>query len=302
MYSLKEVLALFDLTYDITLDDLKRAKKTVLRTHPDKSGLKSEYFLFFKKAFDIVVHFYEQQQKEKQEVPKEEQKYVPINTSGLNTSSSSKITKTINEMSSKEFQKKFNQLFEENMAKRPDDAKNAWFKDEKPMFSDDLINNIPKESKQNLNEIYRVIKEDHSSKVLTQYRGVENLYSGGGGTNSGSVLYDELEDENQYVSCDPFSKLKFDDLRKVHKDQTIMAVSEDDYRKMPKYSSVDHLMQARGSEPLNPLEKAEAERILESQQRAHREKIMQLEHRSGLQTMEYKEKNKTILANFLRLT
>ena len=35
MYSLEELLGLFDLTYNITLNDLKRAKKIVLMTHPD---------------------------------------------------------------------------------------------------------------------------------------------------------------------------------------------------------------------------------------------------------------------------
>ena len=39
MYSLSEVLNLFDLDYDISMDGLKRAKKRVLMMHPDKSKL-----------------------------------------------------------------------------------------------------------------------------------------------------------------------------------------------------------------------------------------------------------------------
>ena len=36
-YSLEEVLGLFDLhSYDISIEDLKRAKKKVLMLHPDK--------------------------------------------------------------------------------------------------------------------------------------------------------------------------------------------------------------------------------------------------------------------------
>ena len=50
MYSLKDILDLFDLDYDINIDDLKRAKK-VLMTHPDKSRLDAKYFLFYKKSF-----------------------------------------------------------------------------------------------------------------------------------------------------------------------------------------------------------------------------------------------------------
>ena len=36
MYTLQEILGLFDLTYTITIEDLKRAKKKVLMLHPDK--------------------------------------------------------------------------------------------------------------------------------------------------------------------------------------------------------------------------------------------------------------------------
>ena len=45
MYSLEDLLGLFDLTYNISQEDLKRAKKVVLRTHPDKSKLDSKYLL-----------------------------------------------------------------------------------------------------------------------------------------------------------------------------------------------------------------------------------------------------------------
>ena len=48
MYSFEDILELFDLTYTITPEDLKRAKKTVLMIHPDKSKLSSDYFLFYK--------------------------------------------------------------------------------------------------------------------------------------------------------------------------------------------------------------------------------------------------------------
>ena len=51
MYSFKELLDLFNLSYNISIDELKQAKKRVLMTHPDKSKLGPEYFLFYKKAY-----------------------------------------------------------------------------------------------------------------------------------------------------------------------------------------------------------------------------------------------------------
>ena len=77
MYSLEDLLGLFDLTYNISQDDLKRAKKVVLMTHPDKSKLDSKYFLFYKKAFDVVVRFYDNQNKQNQKITPNNTAYTP---------------------------------------------------------------------------------------------------------------------------------------------------------------------------------------------------------------------------------
>ena len=57
-YNLDELLKLFHLSYDFTASDLKQAKRIVLRTHPDKSNLPKEYFLFFSKAYKIIFNIY----------------------------------------------------------------------------------------------------------------------------------------------------------------------------------------------------------------------------------------------------
>ena len=49
-YNLNEILELFKLDYDFNSSDLKKAKRVVLMTHPDKSKLPKEYFLFYTKA------------------------------------------------------------------------------------------------------------------------------------------------------------------------------------------------------------------------------------------------------------
>lgn len=292
MYKLSEILELFDISHEISIENLKHAKKKVLMTHPDKSGLGSEYFLFYKKAFDIVVNLYEEQQKEFRILPKEEIKYVPENLGGLNKASVKKINSIVNEMPNKEFQQRFNQLFEENMSKKIDDGRNAWFKEEKSSIEIDGVIN-----KQNMNEMFEKIKSKQSSSILSNYRGFENLHH-----NQGSQLYDDSEDNDSYVVCDPFSKLKFDDLRKVHKDQPIIAVSERDLSNMPKYSSVDHFIRERGKQNVSPLDNQQSEQMLEIEKEEYKKRLMQKEHQEKLRTMEYENKNKSILANFLRLT
>jgi hypothetical protein len=95
--------------------------------------------------------------------------------------------------------------------------------------------------------------------------------------------------------------LKFDDLRKVHKDQSVLAVSERDFQKVKQYTSVDHMMRERGGQSLNPLDKTEAEKMLSMQDKEYRERIMQNEYNASLKSMEYAEKNKLVMSSFLQL-
>ena len=293
MYSLKELLGLFNTDYNISFEDLKRAKKQVLMTHPDKSKLPAEYFLFYKKAFDIVVNFYNNQNKQSQNITTENTTYVPSCISDTNKSTSKQITTAINKLDKQEFQDKFNKLFESNMVKKTNNARNEWFSKDEPIYenSDNVNSN-------NMGQIFDKIKDKQTGMV--KYKGVENLVVNSG---SGSNLYDDDDnDDDTYVTSDPFSKLKFDDLRKVHKDETVLSVSERDYNKVKKYSSVDHFMRERGNQTLTPLEKHEAERMLSIQEQQYRERMMNKEHSSNLQTMQFAEKNKAVLSQFLRLT
>lgn len=286
MYSLEELLGLFDLTYDLDMEGVKRAKKKVLMLHPDKSRLSSDYFIFYKRAFEVIVHFYEEKTRQNRTVPTEEIKYSPMNTS---QQKSKQVNDVINNMKKSEFQNKFNEMFEQNMKTAPDPKRNEWFKKEDPIFD---INE--KVSTQNMGQVFDTIKQ--RSMGMVQYKGVQSLNSG-----SGTNIYDD-EDDNSYVVCDPFSKLKYDDLRKVHKDQTVLAVSEKDFQKVPQYSSVDHFMRERGNQNLTPLEKTQAEKMMEMQQKEHEKMIMKKQYNANLKTIEYEEKNKQVLSNFLRIT
>jgi hypothetical protein len=182
------------------------------------------------------------------------------------------------------------------MARKPDSTRNEWFsKDAAPDYGiDETV------TTKNMGQLFDKIKTVHSQTGLAKYRGVENLCIG-----PGSRLHDIEEDEEEdegYVTTDPFSKLKYDDLRKVHKDQTVFVVSERDFAKVPKYASTDHLARERGSQQLNPLEKTDAERMLAQQEEQYRDRMLKREHASSLRTMQYEEKNRAVLSNFLRLT
>jgi hypothetical protein len=289
-YSLDELLGLFDMNayHTITADQIKQAKKKVLMLHPDKSRLDASYFLFYKKALEVIVQYYNHQHRQNVQVTPENSQYVlpsvPKSTTG-------QINEAMEKMGSNGFQQKFNQLFEENMVKKPSAEKNAWFSSNDPLYD-----NISATNSKQIGEVFENIKQKNQGMV--KYLGVLDMNSSG--VPSGN-FYDDDDQDDQYVSCDPFSKLKFDDLRKVHKDQTVFAVSESDYSKIPKYSSVDHFARER-SNLGEPIEKQQAEAMLASRQREMQAKMMQRQHQSNLQTMAYAEKNKNVLSSFMHLT
>ena len=288
-YSLQDLFDLFDLTYSISMEDMKRAKKKVLMTHPDKSKLEPKYFLFYKKAFDIVVKFYENQNKQNAKISNEKQNY-EVGYQHYDKETTQHVSKNIQAINKQKFNKTFNDLFDKNMVNKPDADRNQWFTNETSIYeTTETVNS------QNMGQVIDKMRDNQTSMV--KHRGVETLCVNSGFGNS---IYDD-EANDTYVTSDPFRKLKFDDLRKVHKDQTVFGVSEKDIHKVQQYSSVDHMMRERGKQSLTPLEKQDAERILAQQNTQYREQIMQKEYADKLKTMQYEEKNKNVLATFMLL-
>jgi len=57
-YDYEDILKLFAINNQFNEEDLKNAKKKVLASHPDKSGLDKSYFLFFSSAYKILFSIY----------------------------------------------------------------------------------------------------------------------------------------------------------------------------------------------------------------------------------------------------
>jgi hypothetical protein len=295
-YRFDELLSLFDLSYDISIQDMKKAKNKVLMLHPDKSRLPADYFLFYKKALDIIAKYYENHHRQDRKTTPENVAYVPLKTHDTNTATSNKITSVIKDMSPREFQEKFNDLFEKNsLGNRPDPKRNEWFSKEEAVY--DIKEPV---SQSNMAVVLEKIKEQNQG--LVKYRGVQEMRSSGSGTNFYDEGGEDPEDaEDVYVSSDPFSKLKFDDLRKVHKDQTVFAVSERDFQKVQQYASTEQFVRARGQQDLTPLEKSNAEKMLLEQERIMKERMARKQHEAVLRSQQYEEINRAVLSTFLQL-
>uniref|UniRef100_A0A6C0CKP6 J domain-containing protein n=1 Tax=viral metagenome TaxID=1070528 RepID=A0A6C0CKP6_9ZZZZ len=287
-YSYYDIMELFDLSPDnVSLEDLKRAKKRVLMLHPDKSKLPKEYFLFYKKAFDVVLSMYSNVKKVSQKV--EQNDYSPEITGTHNPVSNKQFQKSLNAIPQETFQQQFNTMFETHMKKTIDTEKNAWFSQEESLYEDTITNTGQ------MSAALDRIKQHQQS--IVKYQGVNPIQQ----MSQGNSLYDEDEDEAQYVSSDIFSKLKFDDLRKVHKDQTVFSVRESDYENVPRYRNVQEYQQARSVHEVRPMERTKAQQMIDEQDRLLQEKMKRKQYQSELNTMKNAENNKQIMANFLRL-
>lgn len=297
-YSIEDLYGLFNIRpYDISVEQMKTAKKQVLMIHPDKSNLQSDYFLFYKKAYDCLMNFYTEQHKITADTEISATELgLKYNQYAKSDSYSDSLSNKINKMDKKEFTQTFNNIFEKEMSIKPDPTLNKWFTEEKPLYDEQLykptgesgINRSIEKIRKNINEI-------------TTYKGVQPLLSSMGNTSTGG-LYGDDDDKNVYVTSDPFSKLKYDDLRKVHKDQTVLTVGEDDFLKVKQYKDEKEYRSTRDNEKFEFVDKKQSLKILEDKEMAYKAAMLQKRFESDKKTLNYASKNKAVMSSFLRLT
>lgn len=249
-YSFAELLQLFDLSHTISVEDMKRAKSKVLRMHPDKSQLSPDYYIFYKKAYDIVKQYYEDANKVTKDVTKQAyQADIEDDTPDTLKDQMRKFAGT------KDFNARFNEMFERNVAKKADPEENSWFKDEANDYA-----NISVKSKDDLANQFNQIRQ--KGAALVKYDGFREMVVG-----RGTGLYG---DGGGYKTSDPFSKLQYDDLRKVYKDQPLLTVSERDYEEMQNtgkiFKTMEECKAARETMDLKPMDRLNGEALLKQQQ------------------------------------
>ena len=258
--------------------------------HPDKSRLPSNYFLFYKQAYEIVLNIYKQKSKFNGDSKGAPQQYTPDveQHASLGNNGAPQVDANI----SKKFSNsKFNELYDQNMVKKADTSRFDWFKRDEPEIDDFSKRQV---NPKNMGSELESIKQKQAALMV--YKGVQEMRSGGG-----TSYFEDEGDTDEYVACDVFSKLKFDDLRKVHKDQTVFAVSEADLNNRTQYKSVDQFVRDRDSGGNAPLSKIDASNLLERQQKEKEQLIMNKQHRDYLLQKEYEEKQKSVRAAFLQL-
>jgi hypothetical protein len=273
-YDFNDLIKLFNISKNLTEKELKYAYRIVLKTHPDKSGLKKEYFLFFSKAFKLLKQVYDTCNKKESCVRKN------IYTTN---EKEDKIIKAILRENKDNFNEKFNILFEK--IKLEDDEQDTgygeWLK------SNENVINVNATNVRNMGEEIDKIKKTY--RDIIKYDGIQDLVF----NNSNYNLVRERKEE---YSSDIFSKLKYEDLKKAHT-ETFIPVTEEDYHNRRQFSNTnDLIMYRKQNETL--LSEEDSEKIFRQKKIQEKEEDLNNAYKLVKQMEKIKENNKLWMANF----
>ena len=242
-YDYEDILKLFNVSKQFNEEDLKNAKKQVLSSHPDKSGLDKSYFLFFSSAYKILFNIYNF--REKHSSLTNLNNYNENYTAEKDEINALLIQKITNNKSSKEFNSWFNEQFESFKLSNEYEANG---------YGDWLTNNETNTEEmakcKDLNSMNKIIEE--KKQILRTHNLVKKReICEFNNTNYCDLTNSKPED----YSSGLFSKFQYEDLKKAHEESLIPVTNEDIINN---YSSLEDIRNKRASQSLTPLKCDEA--------------------------------------------
>lgn len=252
-YDLEDILNLFKLPPHFGEQDLKKAKQIVLKTHPDKSSLPPEYFMFYSKAYKMLHSIWEFKKS--------------ATTDNLENYNTDYTSITYNEEQKKEL---LDEFFQSNKKKfkNPKDF-NAWFNKqfEKTKLEQEADakgyedwlrgEDEPMSPVTNMSQMGQAIEKKKSElRSLIVRQDVQDITCS---TNASDIISSA---PGSYDS-DLFSALSFQDLHKAHT-QSVIPVTEEDYHAKEKFSTVNEFMSYRSQQDTRPLSEQQALQYLKT--------------------------------------
>lgn len=214
-YDLNDILNLFKIDKDFGKEELNKAKKMVLKMHPDKSRLDKEYFLFFLQAYKLLCSVYEFKNKNEKDLNEDEEYETELIDEDLENKEA-----WLNLSKKENFNEIFNEMFEKYNEKTREDGYGEWLKQKEDNEG---------EKANNLSEVNRIIHE--KKRDLREVMVIKDVQEFSNG--SGSLL---IEGAGNFGSG-MFSKLGYDDLKTAYT-ESVVPVSEEDYDQRKKYNSL----------------------------------------------------------------
>jgi hypothetical protein len=291
-YNLEDILNLFRIPVNFDEQDLKRAKQVVLKTHPDKSGLDSKYFLFYSKAYKMLYSVWDF--RKKGDVNKTNSNTDYDNVDKFSEEDKKKIldnlfksdnTKTKFKTNS-EFNNWFNEQFEKNKVynENEESGYGDWLKTDEGL---DEIN--PNVSAATMKSEFD--KKKSNIRALIVHKDVSELNS----WNSISASELTREGPGEFNS-DLFSRLPFQDLQKAHT-ETVIPVTDEDYNIIPKFKNVNEYLNHRNKVDITPLSEQQSQQYLNQQNDRESEKAVRRAYELAKQSEIAKQKNQEFWGN-----
>jgi len=248
-YELNDILNLFSITSNFTEEDLKKCKKQVLMTHPDKSRLSKEYFLFFSKAYKILYEIHTFKENSNRDTSIEYNDVVKH----VSKKNDSEKNKSINNfIKSDNFNKEFNKLFEKNNVKSEHD-RTGYGDFLKSDIEDNIINELYNGEVPQTERLQKLERLRERSRALIVKTDVQTTTAFASHTNI-------CNSAPQQYSSEIFSSLPYEDLKKAHT-ETLIPVTSEDARK-EQFSSIGDIQQHRHNTLGTPLSLQQANRFL----------------------------------------
>lgn len=260
-YNLNDLLTLFKLPYNFTSQQVKEAKKIVLKMHPDKSKLSKDYFLFFSKAYKTIVQIHDFRIKASKSNFSQEYEDVIED----NEQDKQEIVNNIKK--SNKFNKFFNKMFVK--MKQTSDFESGgyeiWLKD------NNHNTNLNATTMDSLHNNFNKLKQEKREVVV--YKEVDDVIDE---LSSGSNFISE-KSPSSYTNSNLFTKSNYIDIKEAY-DNPVIPVTHQDYINKKKYSNINELQQDRKNN------ENFSHSILESQAKSYYSRKKQIETEEGNET------------------
>ena len=279
-YELEDILNLFKIPYDFDINDLKKAKSLVKETHPDKSKLKPEIFIFFLKAYKVIYYLYEFKNRNE----RKETNYSTLKLENESTDNKLIIEKMKNRG---DFNKLFNKLFEKNKLKNEfnEGGYGDWFKSNEDMCNEKVS------STRDMNNY--IINKKEKSRALVKHERVKET--------DNNIGCDLTNDRPEDYSSNIFSSLNYEDLKKAHR-ESLIPVTHQDFLEKEKFSSLNHLQQSRNNQETTPLSLSQSKDFLNKRNKTVEEINTTRAFKLAKQAEEAKKLHKSFFQQYNQLT
>jgi len=296
-YTLQDILLLFEIPLNFEEVDLKKAKRIVLKTHPDKSGLNSDYFRFYSKAYKMLYTIWEF--RKKGDINKQT---ADMNTEYMDCNTDEDKKRTLDNFfdtncekfkNKSNFNKWFNEQFDKSKLYNENIEKGyeSWFRSSEENLNELENNKIIKGNMSLMQQEFEKRKVKARNLSLVVSKDIEEVCN-----NKSLGSSDLSSDAPSSFDSDLFSNLAYQDLHKAYT-ETVIPVTNEDYEKRDKFKNIDEYMRFRGNQNTKPLSEQQSLLYLNNKERKSDELAIKRSYDLVKQSEEVQKNNNKFWAN-----